>query len=50
MAYFRIGGTRRVIFVVRPLGGRGGGSFVMRWRRRLSTFSVLGGGEGPEGW
>jgi len=50
IAYFRIGGTRRVIFVVRPLGGQGRGSFVMRWRRRLSTFSVSGGGRGPEGW
>ncbi len=50
MAYFRLGGTRRVSFLALSRGGWDGGSwgvdFVMHWRRRLSTFSVSGGGEG----
>ena len=50
MAYFRLGGTRRVSFLRGGWdGGPWGVDLVMRWRRRLSTFSDSRS-DGGEGW
>jgi len=50
MAFFRLGGTQRVSFVVRRRRGWDGESwgfdFVIHWRRCSSTFSMSDRGEG----